>query len=131
MMWLVPPARPVTRPCDPAAFETSATIGVSEDQVTLVVRSAIVPSLYVPVALSCTVPLIGIALIAGATVIDFNVAAVTVTSVVPVTPWSIAEIVLIPGAIVVADPPGAIETTPGMLELQVAVWVTSAIDLSE
>jgi hypothetical protein len=52
---LVPGATAVASPALPLAFETVAALGADEAQVTWVVRSAVVASVYVPVAVSCWV----------------------------------------------------------------------------
>ena len=48
-------AMPVVRPSLPATFDTEATPTSAVDHVACEVRSCVVPSVYVPVAVSCTV----------------------------------------------------------------------------
>jgi hypothetical protein len=57
-----------------------------EIQPALVVRSSVVPSEKVPVAVSCMVVPLGIEECGGVTAIDLRIAAVTATVVDPVTP---------------------------------------------
>ena len=50
---VVAPITPlVAIPCDPAAFDIEATAGVEEDQVTVVVRTWVEASVYVPIAVN-------------------------------------------------------------------------------
>src|SRR5207244_2819973 len=77
----------------PAAF-TLATLGVEEFQVAELVRLAVVPSEYVPVAVNCCVAPVKIVGFAGVTAIDVNVfGACTVNSVPPLTLPRAADIV--------------------------------------
>jgi hypothetical protein len=92
------------RPFDPAALLIDATDGVPELQVTCEVRFCLVPSLYVPVAVNCWVSPFGIVELAGVTVIDVRVAAVTVRGVEPETLPSAALNVVEPCAVAVARP---------------------------
>src|SRR5437667_1903800 len=76
---VVPAATDVARPCDPPALLIVATAVLDELQVTWVVRSCVVLSLKVPVAVNCWVVPIGIPGVVGVTVIEARVAAVTVS----------------------------------------------------
>ena len=50
---VVAPITPlVATPCDPAAFDIEATAGVEEDQVTVVVRTWVEASVYLPIAVN-------------------------------------------------------------------------------
>ena len=82
----VPAAVPVTRPWLPVALLTGASVGSEEVHVTDVVRSLVVPSEKVPVAVSGLLVLLAIDESAGVTVIEVSTAAVTVTVVFPDTP---------------------------------------------
>jgi hypothetical protein len=100
----VPMATPVTTPCVPEALETLAT-AVSDDlQVTWLVRSCVELSEYMPMAMNCTVPPAATLELAGVTMIISRIAGVTVSTVVPVTPSSVARIVDVPLATPVATP---------------------------
>ena len=71
----------------------------------------------------------------GVTSIETSTASVTVNSLVPETPSSVAVIVVVPMATELADPslPAAllIVAVPGLLELQVTAVVRSCVVLSE
>ncbi len=75
-----------------------ATDVVAEAHVTWLVRSCVELSEYVPVAVNCSVRPLAMLGLAGVTAIDSNVAAVTVRTVEPLTPLSIALIVEVPAA---------------------------------
>jgi hypothetical protein len=102
VMVAFPPASPVTVPCEPAAFETDETFALLEVQMTVCVRSTVLLSEYVPVAVSLAVPLTAIVLVAGATVIDVRLAEVTVRVVEPEMLPTLAVMVVGPAAIAVA-----------------------------
>ena len=55
VMVAVPIERAVVRPLLPAAFDTVAVASADDDQVTLSVRSSVVLSVYVPVAVNACV----------------------------------------------------------------------------
>src|SRR6185369_15621206 len=94
----------VTRPCVPALFETAATPSSDEVQLACVLRSCVVPSEYAPVATRGWLVPLAIDGLAGATDSETRVAAVTVTVVVPVTPESCAEAVIVPVAMALTSP---------------------------
>src|SRR5215813_355644 len=73
-MTAVPAPSAVTTPFEPAAFETNAMVGMSDDHVTLAVMSAVDMSEYVPMATRRSVPPTASVLDAGVTVIDMSVA---------------------------------------------------------
>src|SRR5205823_4152375 len=104
-----------------------------DDHVTNVVMSAVVPSLYVPVATNCCVVPFGMLGDDGVTSMLFRTAAVTVNFVDPFTldTVSVAVIVVVPGAIAVASPSEsfALETvaTPASEDDHVTVVVTSDV----
>ncbi len=92
VLW--PGVSPVASPLLPAALLIVATPVLDDAQVTELVRSWVVLSEYVPVATNgCVEPWAMLGLV-GVTLIDFSVAALTVSVVAPLTPpWS-AVIVL-------------------------------------
>jgi hypothetical protein len=103
----VPALCPVATPI----VDTVATPASDDVQPRLVVRSFVVPSLYVPVATNvCWVPL-GIVGEGGVTAIDTSFASVTVRSVEAETfvAASVAETVVFPGARALAVPLASIE----------------------
>jgi hypothetical protein len=81
-----------------------------EVQVTEDVNDCGVPSVRIPVATNCWVVgkfskrLQKIRGLGGVTMIAASVAGVTVRVVVPVTPWKVALIVVVPAATAVASP---------------------------
>src|SRR2546426_4879188 len=100
----VPAPSAVARPFDPLALLIVATPGLDELQVTWVVRSCIVLSLKVPVAVNCRVSPSGRLGLAGVTAIVDRVAAVTVSVVFPETSPKVAVIVVEPTATELASP---------------------------
>ena len=72
---VVPVARVEARP---ARAEIVATEAVADAQVTWLVRLAVEPSVYVPVAVNCSVRPLATDGFTGVTAIDVNAAAVTV-----------------------------------------------------
>src|SRR6266436_3898499 len=126
---VVPAATDVARPCDPPALLIVATAVLDELHVTWVVRSCVVLSLKVPVAVNCRVVPFAILGVVGVTVIVDRIAAVTVSVVLPETPPKVAVIVVVPAATDVAkpcEPPALlIVATPGLDELQ-ATWVVKS-----
>src|SRR5271157_219374 len=103
-----------------------ATEVVAEAQVTWLVRSSVELSEKVPVAVNCSVSPLGTLGLAGVTAIDCNTAALTVSTVEPVIPLSVALIVDVPVATPVAEPcdPDAFEiaATEGVAEAHVT-WL--------
>src|SRR5436190_1956032 len=135
VIMVVPAATDVARPFDPLALLIVATPGLDELQVTWVVRSCIVLSLKVPVAVNCRVSPSGRLGLAGVTAIVDRVAVVTVSVVFPEMPPKVAVIVMGPPAATdVANPcdPAAllIVATPVADELQVTWVVRSCVVLS-
>src|SRR5207247_202480 len=101
---VVPAATDVAKPCDRPGFVYVATPASEELQATWVVRSCVVLSLKVPVAVNCRVVPFAILGVVGVTVIVDRVAAVTVSVVLPETPPKVAVIVVVPAATDVAKP---------------------------
>ncbi len=99
-----PCAAAVARPFDPAALLMEATPDMLEAQVTCEVRFCVEPSLYVPVAVYCSVSPLGSVELLGVTAIDTRAAAVTVSGAEPETLPSAALTVVEPCAVAVARP---------------------------
>jgi hypothetical protein len=111
----VPTATALTSPSEPAAFETLATPDAVELHVSVVVRSLVVPSLYVPIARRGSVVPFAIVGSLGDTSIATRVAAVTVNVVWPLTigiPGAVAVIVVVP-----TPTPLAVPSLPAALEI--------------
>ncbi len=124
----VPVPTPVAKP----VLVIVATVVVPEFHVTLAVRFCVLLSVYVPVAVNCSVNPFAIDGFAGVTAIDTKVAAVTV-SVSPglVTPFSAAVICDVPIAIPLAKPAELIVATLVVPDTQVAWVVRFCVLLSE
>jgi len=91
------------------------------------VRFAVVPSLYVPVAVNCSVKPAGTDAVEGVTAMDFSVAPVTFKVAEPVIPLLDALIVALPVAIARANPGLLIFATAVFEEVQAAVAVKSDV----
>src|SRR5438270_749135 len=96
----VPVPTPVARP----AVVMVATVVVAEAHVTELVRFCVELSVNVPVAVNCCVVPLATLGLAGVTAIEVNAAAVTVSTVEPVTPLKVALIVEVPVPTPVARP---------------------------
>lgn len=110
---------------------TTTTVADEELHSAVPVKSCVLPSLYVPVALNCCPVPNGIVALCGLTAIDISAAGFTVTLAVPlIAPIAIA-IVLVPVPTVLASPcvPGVllIVTAPAFVELQCPACVTSNV----
>jgi hypothetical protein len=121
-----PTATAVASPLDPII----ATLVLEELQVTAPVKSCVVSSEYVPVAVNCWVVLLEIAGSGGVISMDTSVAVVMVRDVVPEILPDVAVIVVEPAATAVASPlyPAAllmVAAPPD--ELQVTASVTSCV----
>lgn len=84
---VVPAPSPVARPRDPAALETTAIAGLPDDQTASAVRSWVVLSLKMPVAVNCAVPPVGINGFDGVRLIATSDGTVVVVVVVPGGRW--------------------------------------------
>ncbi len=92
----VPAAADTASPLEPAVLLIDATPVLDEFQVTVDVRSCVVLSENVPVAMNCwDVPLATFGF-PGVTAMDASVAGVTVTVVCPVTFFHVALMVALP-----------------------------------
>src|SRR6266568_890698 len=127
---VVPAATDVARPCDPPALLIVATAVLDELQVTWVVRSCVVLSLKVPVAVNCCVVPFAMLGFVGVTPSEVRVAAVTVSVVFPETSPSVAVIVVGPAATDVARPALSIVAKAVFEEPQVTWVVKSCVVLS-
>lgn len=94
----------VANPLDPAALLMAATAAADEFQVTSVVRSCVVLSENVPVAVNCCVVLIAMLGLAGVIAMETSVAGVTVTSVDPDICPHFAVILALPQRVAVMCP---------------------------
>jgi hypothetical protein len=101
---LVPIETLVAKPSLPEALLTVATAGIEELHVTEPVRSWVVASLYVPVAVNCCVVPSAIEGAVGVTAIETKTAAVTSNVVEPAMALagSVADIALVPIEMLVA-----------------------------
>src|SRR6266508_3077352 len=79
-----------------------ATVGFEDAQVTWLVRFRVLPSVYVPVAVNCCVSPVKLLGFAGVTAIDTS--WMTLSVVLPLTPPSVAETVVVPGESALARP---------------------------
>ena len=99
-----PVATLVARPCVPRSLLMLAVAGVSEVQPTVWVRSCVLPSVKVPVAVNCWVTPSGMTGMAGVSAIDTNTAGVTSKVAEPVTPSEVALTPLLPTAVLLTTP---------------------------
>lgn len=128
---VAPTAAAVARPREPAAFEIVAVATRLDDHVTCVVRSWVVRSVYVPIAVNCCVVPFAIDGATGVTAIETSAAVVTVSSAVPFTAPSVAVIVVVPFATPVARPLALIVAVAGVPEVHVTIAEMSCVDRSE
>jgi hypothetical protein len=120
-------AVPVPTLCPSPALLMVAVVAVSEVHVAVLVRSCVLPSLYVPVAVNGWVVPNAIDGVAGVTANDTSAAAVTVNVVVPLTPPILAVRFALPTPALLATPgvgpPVLIVLTPGVSEIHSTVLV--------
>jgi len=130
-----PSATAVARPLEPAVLLTVATASNEELQVTDAVRSWLVLSDMIPVAVNCRVVPTAMLGFVGAIWIDDSVAGVTVRVVLSEIVPDVAEMTVEPAAKAVARPlePAVLltEATVVSLELQVTDAVMSWVVLSK
>jgi hypothetical protein len=107
-----------------------ATLTVAEAHVTVLVRSWVLPSLNVPVAVNCWLVPRAIEGLLGFTVIEVRTAAVTVRLSVPVTDPYWADMVTVPGTRPVPNPVLLTVAVEGLEEVQVAELVRFCVDPS-
>ena len=109
-----------TQVARPAVF-TVATLVIDDVQITWLVIFRLVPSEYVPVAVNCWELPNSMIEFAGLTAIEVSVGeGWTVRAVLPVTPASVVEIVVLPANTAVAKPPALTVATAKLDEFQVA-----------
>ena len=126
LMVLLPVLFAVAKP--PVAMV--ATPVVADAQVTKPVRFWVLLSLYVPVAVNCSVRPLAIEGFAGVTAMDCRVAAVTVSKVEPEIEFRVAPMVLLPVLLAVARPPAAMVATPVVADAHVTEAVRFCVLLS-
>ena len=107
-----------------------ATVADDEAHVTTDVRSCVLPSVYVPVAVNCWLSPTGMAGACGLIAIDTSTAGFTVSTADVLTPPELIPIAVVPVASVVASPfvvpsVSLIVATVAAVELQCPVCVTS------
>jgi hypothetical protein len=109
----------------PLATPPPAMLATVEDevQVTELVRSCALPSLYVPVAVNCWLVPLAIDALPGLTDIDTNTGDVTAKLVEPVIVPEVAVIIVLPGLTLVASPLLLTVAIVVADEVQVAVLV--------
>src|SRR5262244_1801390 len=124
-MIVAPGPTPIARP----EALIVATAGKSDVHITELVRfRVVVPSLYVPVAMNCSVPPTAIVGFAGETAIDTRLT--TRSCVVPLTPPALAWIVVVPAIRPLARPDASMDATVESEEDHVAERVRSRVDPS-
>ena len=123
MMVAFPADSAVTKP--PAV--TLATLGALEVQVTMLVITCALPSLYVPVATQFTEVVGASTALAGVTEMEVRMAELTFSGALPETPLKVAEILAVPGPIPVALPPAATVATAGLSDAQVESVVMTCL----
>jgi hypothetical protein len=101
------------------------TLGWEETHATELVRSWLLPSVKVPIAVNCSPVPRGMEALAGLTAIEAREGATTVQPVAPVMPPELARMVVLPWLLELANPALLIVATAGAEELQVAVLVKS------
>jgi hypothetical protein len=123
-----PAATAVARP----EVFTVATAVFELVQLTLPVRSAVEPSLYLPVAVNCWVAFAAMLPVAGETAMEVRVATGTgtVTVALALTPLRVAVTVAEPEASAVARPAELTVATAAFEVVQDAVAVTFAVEPS-
>ncbi len=120
-------------PCPTAVTSPAAAVAVvssSDVHVAVAVRSAVEPSVYVPVATRVVVSPCGTRTIPGSTAIDTSVAVVTVSMALPDFPPYEAVMVVPPTPTVLPVAP-AMVATPVADDVQVATpersWVVASV----
>jgi hypothetical protein len=122
----LPAATVVARP-----LASIVAVAVDElDHTTELVKSCVVPSAKVPVALNCSVLPSATDGFDGDTEIELSAAAVAVTEICAVTEPNVAVIVAEPAVYPVASPLALTPTTPGADELHVTLAVRFAVEPS-
>jgi len=124
---VVPVPSVVASPTVPGVSLIVATVATVELQCPACVTSCVVPSVYVPVAVyGCVIPN-GIVVAAGLIVIDTSTAAVTVSSVDPLTLPTLAVIVAVPCPTLLASPVLLAVAVETVSDVHVAVLLRSCV----
>ena len=118
-------ALPVVRALASPAGLMLITLGWEETHATEPVRSWMLPSVKIPIALNCWVVPRGISALAGLTKIETRAGATTLQLVEPVTLPEVASMVALPWLFELANPAPLIVATAGAEELQVTALVKS------
>jgi hypothetical protein len=100
----VPSPTLLANPCVGAALLIVAAAGVSELHCTVSVMFCVLPSVYVPVAVNCSLVPNGITGIAGVTAIETSTAGMMVSVVEPLIVPDVAVTVVLPNATLLAIP---------------------------
>ena len=122
-----PCAKPLTSPCVGTMLLMLPTVAEDELQITRFVKSWVLPSERVPIAVNDTVVFGAIDVLDGLTPSETKAAAVTVKLADPLTLPDVAITVADPWALVVANPLLATAAIPVAEELQVTELVRSAL----
>lgn len=101
---VVPVPALVARPCDADELLIAATVADEEAHVAFVVMFAVVPSVYSPVAVNCSVPPVGMAGPCGLISMAARIAVVTVRLPDPTTVPDVALMTVLPLPVLVAIP---------------------------
>jgi hypothetical protein len=104
VMVAVPAPVPLANPGFGGTLLIVATAETSELHCAVPVMFCVLPSVYVPVAVNCSVAPVAIVGIAGVTAIDTNVAGVTVSVVDPLIVPDVAVTAVLPTATLEATP---------------------------
>jgi hypothetical protein len=125
-----PTATPVATPVE----LTLAAAAFDDAQVAELVRFCVVPSLYIPVAVNCSFALRDMEALGAVIAIDCSVGAVMVSAtMLEVTPFCVAMMLLEPTPVPVARPTALIVAAAAFDELQVAelvkFWVVPSLNL--
>jgi hypothetical protein len=121
-----------TAVANPPGFVMVATNGLEDAQVAVVVKSCVVPSVSVPIAVNCCFPPTLMVGFDGVTVTVFITGAVTVsTAVLLVIAPRLAVIFVLPCIKVLATPLELMVATPVCDDNHVTCVVMFAVELSE
>ena len=114
---------PVPTPVATPAAVIVATVGVPDDQVTLVEIFCVVPSLNIPVATNCWLKPLAREGFAGVTAMVSRIAELTVRFVEPTVFPEVAVIVVVPACSALASPAALMVAVVALEEAHVAVVV--------
>jgi len=131
MIVAVPAARQDVSPLEPAALLIVDTVAFEELQVTDAVRSCVVPSEYVPIAVNCLVVPFAFVGLDGLIEMDASVAGVTVRVLDADLLPKVAVIVAEPAATALISPGALTIATPAFDESQPTEAVRFCVVLSE